>query len=72
MNWEHLKTYIWVRWRLSANQVKRSGAIGVIIAAILTGLRILGGVLTFIAGLLIGFFALSQDDPRIMLIAWDG
>jgi ABC-2 type transport system permease protein len=71
VNWEHLKTYIWVRWRLSANQVKRSGAIGAIVAAILTGLRVLGGVLTFIAGLLIGFLALSRAEPRIMLIAWD-
>ncbi|MBN2319830.1 MAG: ABC transporter permease [Acidobacteria bacterium] len=72
MNWEHLKTYIWVRWRLSANQVRRSGTVGVIIAAILTGMRLLGGIVTFIAGLLIGFLALSRAEPRVMMIAWDG
>ena len=72
MNWEHLKTYIWVRWRLSTNQVKRSGSIGVIIAAILTGLRALGGILAFIAGLLVGIFALRQAEPMIVMIVWDG
>jgi ABC-2 type transport system permease protein len=72
VNWEHLKTYIWLRWRLSANQVRRSGAFGAIIAAILTALRISGGVLTFIAGLLVGVFALRQADPKVVMAVWDG
>ena len=72
MNWEHLKTYIWLRWRLSANQVRRSGTIGAIIAAILTALRILGGILTFIAGLLIGVLALRHAEPKIVMVVWDG
>jgi ABC-2 type transport system permease protein len=72
VNWEHLKTYIWLRWRLSANQVRRSGTIGAIIAAILTAMRILGGILTFIAGLLIGVLALRQAEPKIVMVIWDG
>jgi ABC-2 type transport system permease protein len=72
VNWEHLKTYIWLRWRLSVNQVRRSGAVGAIIAAFLTGLRALGGIITFIIGLLVGIFALSHADPRIVMIVWDG
>jgi len=71
MNWEHLKTYIWVRWRLSSNQVRRSGIIGVIIAAIMAALQLLGGVVTFITGLLIGLLALSRAEPRVVMIAWD-
>ena len=72
MNREHLKTYIWLRWRLSANQIRRSGAIGAIIAAVLAGLRILGGAITFIAGLLIGLLALGQAEPKVLLFIWDG
>lgn len=72
MNWEHLKTYIWVRWRLSANQVRRSGTGGVIVAAVIAGLRILGGAITFIAGLLVGIFALGQVQPTILIFVWDG
>jgi hypothetical protein len=72
MNWEHLKTYIWLRWRLSANQIKRSGAVGAIIAAILNVLRILGGAIMFIVGLLVGFFALSEAEPKVIIYVWDG
>ncbi len=71
MNWEHLKTYIWLRWRLSANQVRRAGPIGAIIGAILAALRILGGLVTFIAGLLIGIFALHHAEPKVVLVVWD-
>lgn len=72
MNLEHLRTYIWVRWRLSANQVRRSGTMGVIISALLTGLRALGGVLTFITGLLVGVLALGHAEPRVVMVIWDG
>ena len=72
MNWEHLKTYIWLRWRLSANQVRRSGSLGAIIAAILTALRVLGGIITFIIGLLVGVLALRQAEPWIVMAVWDG
>ena len=72
MNWEHLKTYIWLRWRLSANQVRRSGPLGAIIAAILTALGALGGIITFIIGLLVGVFALRQAEPWIVMAVWDG
>jgi len=72
VNWEHLKTYIWVRWCLSANQVRRSGPIGAIIAVILTALRALGGIITFIVGVLVGVFALRQAEPRVVMVVWDG
>jgi ABC-2 type transport system permease protein len=72
VNWEHLKTYIWLRWRLSVNQVRRSGPLGAIIAAILAALRILGGILTFIAGVLIGVFALRHAEPKVVMVIWDG
>jgi ABC-2 type transport system permease protein len=71
MNLEHLKTYIWLRWRLSANQVRRTGALGAIIAAILAVLRIFGGILTFVAGLLIGVLALREAQPRVVMVVWD-
>ena len=72
MNWEHFKTYIWLRWRLSVNQVRRSGPIGAIIAAILTVMRIAGGILTFITGLLIGILALHHAEPKVVMVIWDG
>jgi hypothetical protein len=72
MNWEHLKTYVWLRWRLSANQVRRSGPLGAIFAALLTVLRIFGGISTFIIGILIGMFALQHAEPKVVMVVWDG
>ena len=72
MNWEHLKTYVWVRWRLSANQVRRAGLFGAIIAAILATARILGGAVAFVAGLLVGLLALNHAEPWVVLAVWDG
>jgi ABC-2 type transport system permease protein len=72
VNWEHFKTYIWLRWRLSVNQVRRSGPIGAIIAAILTVTRITGGILTFIIGVLIGILALHHAEPKVVMVVWDG
>jgi len=72
VNWEHFKTYVWVRWRLSANQVRRSGVLGMIIAAILTAMRALGGIVMFVVGLLVGLLALRQAEPWIVLAVWDG
>lgn len=72
MNWEHLKTYIWVRWRLSVNQIKRAGTFGAVVAAVLNGLRILGGAIMFLTGLLVGIFALGKVEPRVVMAVWDG
>jgi len=72
VNWAHIQTYAWVRWRLSVNQVKRSGAIGVVIAALLNGLMLFGGILTFILGLIAGILALKQAGPRTIMGVWDG
>ncbi len=72
MNWEHLKTYMWVRRRLTANRIRRAGVFGKIIAAILTALRIAGGAFTFIGGLLVGYYALREAGPRAIMYVWDG
>ena len=44
MNWAHLKTFVWLRWRLAVNQIRRSGPGGAIVSAIFTVLMVAGGV----------------------------
>ena len=34
MNWDQLKTILWLRWRLTRNQWRRSGGLGAVLAAI--------------------------------------
>jgi hypothetical protein len=72
VNWPHLKTFIWLRWRLAANQIRRSGSVGVVISWIFTALMTAGGVVMLLAGFLAGFLALGTGSPRSVMVVWDG
>jgi hypothetical protein len=72
MNWEQLKTVLWLRWRLTRNQWARSGGLGAIIA-VLAGLGafVMGG-LCFVGALLGAAFGLSQASPPVIMGIWFG
>ena len=36
MNWSHLRTFAWMRWRLGVNQLRRSGFANSVLLAIIT------------------------------------
>jgi ABC-2 type transport system permease protein len=72
MNWAQLRGMLWLRWRLTRNQWRRSGqlnAVITLIAVILAlGLAAIGG-LTGIAG---GALGLSEASPRGNVLVRDG
>ena len=72
MNWEQLKTILWLRWRLMRNQWARSGGLGAVIA-VLAGLGafVMGG-LCFVGALLGAAFGLSQSPPLVIMGIWFG
>ncbi len=72
MNWQHFQTFLWLRWRLRLNQLKRGGVANVIILAILTVLLVFGSVFLFAGSLLVGLFALGEVPPLVLLLVWDG
>jgi hypothetical protein len=72
MNWEQLKTVLWLRWRLTRNQWARSGGLGAIIAVLVgLGAFVLGG-LCFVGALLGAAFGLPQASPTIIMGIWFG
>lgn len=71
MNWTHLKTFVWLRWRLFSNQMRRGGVVATVISAILTALMFAGGVISLFVGFAIGFLALRGAPPSAPMIAWD-
>jgi ABC-2 type transport system permease protein len=72
MNWEQLKTILWLRWRLTRNQWVRSGGLGAIIA-VMAGLgAILMGGLCFVGSLLGAAFGLAQASPSVIMLIWFG
>lgn len=72
MNWEHLKTFLWLRWRLVANRNKRAGKGSVILQGILVAILISAGVLALVAGILVGFLVLPNTSSQNILLVWDG
>ena len=72
MNWEQLKTVLWLRWRLTRNQWARSGGLGAIIAVIAGLGAILMGGLCFAGSLLGAAFGLAQTSPTVIMLIWFG
>jgi len=67
-----LKTILWLRWRLTRNQWKRSGGLGEALAVVIgIGICLLSAAGLF-GGFLVGFFALGKARPDIVMVVWFG
>ena len=70
MNWDQLKTILWLRWRLTRNQWGKSGGIGAAIAAIIA-VGAIGMALTgFFGGIAAGAFLLKTAKPIGIMGVW--
>ena len=72
MNWEQLKTILWLRWRLTCNQWRKTGGLGAVLAAVVLGAAVILGGVAFVAGLLCGALALGEVKPEVVMIVWLG
>ena len=71
MNWEQIRTILWLRWRLTKNQWARSGPFNAILMIIVTVVCIFMGLSGAFFGLLIGSLAMTKISPTVMLVVWD-
>jgi ABC-2 type transport system permease protein len=72
MNWEQLKTILWLRWRLMRNQWSRSGGLGAVIAVVVGfGAIVMAGI-CFAAALLGAAFGLGAATPPMIMGIWFG
>jgi hypothetical protein len=71
VNRQHFGAFVWLRWRLFVNQMKRAGTT----SAVILGLLLAGGVLLagglFVSGFLAGLLALGEASPATLLLVWD-
>ncbi len=73
MNWEQLKTILWLRWRLKSNQWRRTGGIGAAISIILMAAAVMMGMATFTGALLGAIFGLGKEaSPQVIMFVWLG
>ncbi len=71
MRGEHLRAILWLRWRLSRNQLARGGKVNAaltVLFALLAVAMVVGGA---VGGFLLGAFALRKLSPDGLLLAWD-
>lgn len=71
MDASQLRTILWLRWRLSRNQMARAGSLGAVLSLIVIAIGLAVGVGGAFAGLLAGIFAMPKVAPRTMLFVWD-
>ncbi|MGO9466410.1 MAG: hypothetical protein ACLQIB_51685 [Isosphaeraceae bacterium] len=71
MNWQHLQAFVWLRWRLLANQWRRAGALNFILLTIVAIGALVTAIPLLIASFLIGQFAIPRAAPEHLLYAWD-
>ena len=72
MNTLHLRTFLWLRWRLFVNQMRRGGIANSIILGILSVSAVLGAVGSFVGAVAAGVFLLPMASPTVQLLIWDG
>jgi ABC-2 type transport system permease protein len=71
LTWTHLKTFLWLRWRLNRNHRKRLSKVNVAFDVLLTILAVV-----FACGSLVVFFFLARNTladaaPGVVMGAWD-
>jgi ABC-2 type transport system permease protein len=72
VNWQHLRAFLWLRWRLRVNQFKRGGTANAVIYAIAAAAAAVAGVTLFLVFLLVGALGLAKVQPVILMGVWDG
>lgn len=72
MNAHHLRAFLWLRWRLRLNQMRRGGIANAIILGLLAALGILASIALFGVFFFVGAYVLRQSSPAVVMYVWDG
>ena len=72
MNWEQLRAILWLRWRLTHNQLTRGGGLNAALASVAGVMLVLIGLGAGLAAVLIGATALKQASALKVMLVWDG
>lgn len=72
MNFDQLRTVLWLRWRLTVNQVKRHGHVWLVIVAIIFWLVLITSVCSFFGSISFGFYLARHLGPYEWMFVWDG
>jgi hypothetical protein len=71
VNWEQVKTILWLRWRLTRNRFARGGPINAALSVFLLAGVLLAGVGLGFGGVALGAFVVAKSPPPAQLLVWD-
>jgi ABC-2 type transport system permease protein len=71
VNPQHFLTFVWLRWRLLVNQLRRGGTANTVTLVILLILGALFAVGLFFSLFMVGTFLLADVEPFWVMVAWD-
>jgi hypothetical protein len=72
VNVHHLKTMLWLRWRITVRLLKRSGQLNAAITFVFLAVIVFASVAMFFVALVAGYFTLPHASPDHILYLWDG
>jgi len=72
MNWSQFRTILWLRWRLTANMLRRSGTLGTVLTVLIVVAGLLMALGGFGAGLFAGWLEVAKQPADTILFIWDG
>ena len=72
MNWEQFCAILWLRWRLTRNQLTRGSGVGAVVAALAGLLLMISALGIGIGTALAGALALRNATLTTMMFVWDG
>jgi len=72
VNLQYFQAFLWLRWRLKVNQLKRAGPASLIIFGVFTVGAILAALSAFVLSLTSGRLLLAGVSPAVLMLVWDG
>jgi ABC-2 type transport system permease protein len=72
VNWQHLRAFVWLRWRLLSNHWQRTGTLNAVLMMILAIGALVAAVPLLIACFAIGLYAIPKAAPVQLMYAADG
>jgi hypothetical protein len=71
VNWQHFRAFLWLRWRIRLNQMRRGGIANVVILVLLTGMLVLFAGGLFAGSFLAGLLLMGEAGPLTVLLVFD-
>jgi len=71
VNRQHFQAFLWLRWRLRVNQLKRAGTTSTVFLTLLAVFAVLVAGVLLVSAFLLGLFALPLAPPDVLVLVWD-